>query len=657
MPIGAAGAMHVPLIDSLPGLLPGAMSGQPSNFNPLSRRKPRGASLAGGIGGGFGGSFGSFGGSQSSACPEPVEGGILMLADIEESHASRAALVSAWRDYGQQLVAASIPAASSSRYAGMRCDGSSREGASAPSAAANKSGGGGGRRHAGASDPSGARAAAEHDDGSSFRHRAAPHHYAPSNGGKHSRRALPSEGDSGQHEPRGGNALLDDAVSMLSTAAGPSSSAAAGAPPLEPSGGAAKGGAAGVPSDARRGEAAQVKTEAHDGGAPGEAEADFDEEEEDESSGWIDVGSGLALRDIRDDAVRYAVKSEMASGSVTQHLISQQIAVSQPLLCTWLGGKAKGSSGKASRNSVKHKLLGWLTKRGVPLSAALAISPAPAAAAEGSASLPTNPLPSPMSAATPSNATHPGAKPEGGGGKGASSKPAARSASKGGTGAAAEAEGGSELRAEGKPEGGSKAKSGGSKAGTSKDSKSDDGAVRPLSSGKKSKGKIKLTPQHLYVAYVWYLKQREARGEGLVPGEEESFCLKCKDGGDMLYCDFSGCTKCYHVHCCNLKSVPEGIWECPRHRCVSCGAGPSQTDAHGKPREPDPPGSARHVLWPCRTCPRTYCEMCLPKDVTFAGAEIVCESCQDLLSADMSSLQRDLIKWKPDLFGREAPDA
>jgi len=49
--------------------------------------------------------------------------------------------------------------------------------------------------------------------------------------------------------------------------------------------------------------------------------------------------------------------------------------------------------------------------------------------------------------------------------------------------------------------------------------------------------------------------------------------------------------------------------------------------------------------------------MCLPKDVTFAGAEIVCESCQDLLSADMSSLQRDLIKWKPDLFGREAPDA
>ena len=42
----------------------------------------------------------------------------------------------------------------------------------------------------------------------------------------------------------------------------------------------------------------------------------------------------------------------------------------------------------------------------------------------------------------------------------------------------------------------------------------------------------------------------------------------------------------YHIRCCGLKSVPEGIWECPRHRCISCGSGPSQTDANGKPRVP-----------------------------------------------------------------------
>ena len=35
----------------------------------------------------------------------PIEGGILMLHDLQESEASRAALVSAWRDYGSQVCA------------------------------------------------------------------------------------------------------------------------------------------------------------------------------------------------------------------------------------------------------------------------------------------------------------------------------------------------------------------------------------------------------------------------------------------------------------------------------------------------------------------------------------------------------------------------
>ena len=59
-------------------------------WNPLSRRAPvadHGSSLIAG---------------QPRAA-EPAEGGILMLADIEESHASRVALVSAWRDYGSKV--------------------------------------------------------------------------------------------------------------------------------------------------------------------------------------------------------------------------------------------------------------------------------------------------------------------------------------------------------------------------------------------------------------------------------------------------------------------------------------------------------------------------------------------------------------------------
>ena len=150
------------------------------------------------------------------------------------------------------------------------------------------------------------------------------------------------------------------------------------------------------------------------------------------------------------------------------------------------------------------------------------------------------------------------------------------------------------------------------------------------------------------MAYIWYLKQRDAEGIGRLPGEEESFCLKCKDGGDVLLCDYGGCTKAFHMRCCGLKTVPEGIWECPRHRCVTCGAGPSHTDAQGRPRKPDT-GPAS-TLWACRACPMTYCEKCLPEEVTFAGDEIVCQACQALLCTDMSALQRDLIKWKPEMF-------
>ena len=142
--------------------------------------------------------------------------------------------------------------------------------------------------------------------------------------------------------------------------------------------------------------------------------------------------------------------------------------------------------------------------------------------------------------------------------------------------------------------------------------------------------------------------------------------------------------------------MPEGIWECPRHRCISCGSGPSQTDANGKPRVPgaqaahtqqwrsytaSPPkchlsllSSHTHfshrisaplpiatpntdtdtasTLWPCRTCPTTYCERCLPEEISFAGDEIVCEECQEVLVSDVTTLQRDLIKWKPELFAK-----
>jgi len=608
MPVSVGATTHIPTIESLPGLAdwPGRLAGAASSsmtadFNPFSRRNtPRSSSFGGAPGGGFG---------VAPSVSEPVEGGILMLADIEESHASRVALHSAWRDYGQQLVTNEPIGATAGIGVGLRCESCD---AAAPSLALQE-GARDGPRDASLSS-SGSR-----DDLDAAEGRSQLHALGGSAGGI-LRRPLPSDGDSMLHDTRGGNELLDDAVAMLATHAGPASSN--GLTPYE--------------------------AEADEG----EAEAESDEEE-DESSGWVDEASGLPLREIRDERVRHAVRSEMQAGGLSLHTVASLAGVAQPMLCAWLGAKQPKAGNAASHNVLKLKLLGWMATRGVVLSAAPHAAPPLISVAPNGESGPVSP-------ATIVTMPRPGALAPGGGG-GAKAKPVARQMSReGGRGASAEGEGGAEANkgesSLSKVKGGS-SKSGGNKEGNSAgkgDESTKKGESAAGGNGKKSKAKIKLTPQHLYVAYVWYLKQREARGEGLVPGEEESFCLKCKDGGDVLLCDYSGCTKSYHPACANLKTVPEGIWECPRHRCVQCGSGPSQTDVHGRPRRPDPPGEAGCTLWACRTCPTTYCERCLPKEVTFAGVEIVCESCQELLSADMASLQRDLIKWKPELFADAA---
>ena len=179
--------------------------------------------------------------------------------------------------------------------------------------------------------------------------------------------------------------------------------------------------------------------------------------------------------------------------------------------------------------------------------------------------------------------------------------------------------------------------------------------ARLLAARKDSSGrKLKLTPQHLYVAYVWYLNQREWKqregGREFGAGEEEHFCFKCKDGGEMLLCDFDSpqCCKSYHTRCCNLKKAPEGVWECPRHRCVQCGVGPSATDAYGRPRPPEQRSDVR--LWPCRTCPQTFCGDCLPDGVLHVANEIICGGCQLLFDSDLQQLQRDLARWDPNEF-------
>ena len=311
-----------------------------------------------------------------------------------------------------------------------------------------------------------------------------------------------------------------------------------------------------------------------------------------------------------DDEVRTMVRNEMSSASMTQHTVALQAGVSQPVLCTYLGGKSNvKSSGKNSRDAVRTKMIAWLGQRGRGLSAGWGAPCSEPVKSSGAVALKVASTHgagsvAPVTTIVLANNT---------GKRSALGCPQCCGSSRGAICTCGKA-----MRKAATEE----SSSSGGGPGPMNGSRCVDGAKgAKVHAGNALQGKnVKLTPQHLHVAYIWYLKQRDAEGVGLRPGEEEAFCLNCKDGGDVLLCDYGGCTKSYHLRCCGLKSVPEGIWECPRHRCAVCGCGPSRTDSCGRPRQPD--SGAASTLWPCRTCPMTFCERCLPEEIAFVGEEV-----------------------------------
>ena len=326
--------------------------------------------------------------------------------------------------------------------------------------------------------------------------------------------------------------------------------------------------------------------------------------------------SSAAPAEPSEEVVRLAVVTEMAGAHLTQYTVAQQAGITQPALCTWLSGKPHKGSGKNAKQLFVSRLAAWLRSRGreelllggvdlPPLQLGgrgSPMGPAPAAAAPA------------VAAAVPARRARPAAGGGKRGGKGV-----------GGKGAADEGGEGSEEALEGR-----------------------------LKPG----GRMRLTEQHLYVAYVWYLNERDHHGRG-GEGQEEHFCFKCKDGGDVMLCDFAdgGCSKSYHMRCCNLDAVPEGLWECPRHRCVQCGQGqakPCCDKEGGNSSAKGKRASSMAHLWPCRTCPQTFCAKCLPEQVLHVGPEIICLACQTLLSSDLSLLQRDLLSCDPDQFAHSA---
>jgi len=85
----------------------------------------------------------------------------------------------------------------------------------------------------------------------------------------------------------------------------------------------------------------------------------------------------------------------------------------------------------------------------------------------------------------------------------------------------------------------------------------------------------------------------------------EDICLICKDGGELILCEYGHddnstnlpkCFKAYHMECLGMQDEPKDGWCCPRHKCVSC----------------KQPNSA--VVAVCLTCHLAYCNDHVPAD-------------------------------------------
>ena len=52
-------------------------------------------------------------------------------------------------------------------------------------------------------------------------------------------------------------------------------------------------------------------------------------------------------------------------------------------------------------------------------------------------------------------------------------------------------------------------------------------------------------------------KRNKKKADGKKEHEDE--CFRCGEGGELVMCDRTGCTKVYHLHCLKLSKPPHGI--------------------------------------------------------------------------------------------------
>jgi hypothetical protein len=131
------------------------------------------------------------------------------------------------------------------------------------------------------------------------------------------------------------------------------------------------------------------------------------------------------------------------------------------------------------------------------------------------------------------------------------------------------------------------------------------------------------TEAYYFSQYVQYVdkvlteENENAWAHGDSGFHTDEVCFLCKDGGDLVECDYSKsnclvrnlkgsgvhvtakCRKVYHEYCLAYTVPEEKAWFCPRHYCDGCGS-----------------MSLAHV---CKYCPVTFCAECMSKQTVMAG--------------------------------------
>lgn len=120
---------------------------------------------------------------------------------------------------------------------------------------------------------------------------------------------------------------------------------------------------------------------------------------------------------------------------------------------------------------------------------------------------------------------------------------------------------------------------------------------------------------YYFSQYVHYYRDLtlQCQRDSKFPFNTDDICFLCKDGGDLIECDFMGTQKCakhrkcrkvYHDYCLSYAVKHDEDWKCPRHFCDICGT--------------------VEIKFACLYCPVSVCEVCTEvADTQFGYAEYI----------------------------------